>query len=248
MNRNNGFVVITSQRSGSTWFTKLLDSHESVICVGEIFKSDDKIRYPEYAFIRYRKKNIRNKILNLINSDLLINEHLDNFYTTFNNPSGFKLMNNHIKTAPVLIKYIIKNNIKPIILIRKNILQKTMSKMYSITSGKWDNFRKNEYPEKVNINIRTLLLELNNAVQEEQDLMNFSNLTNSLTLSYENLYRNPKSELNRVFDRLEVQNQQFNFKIEKTITHKDYSTLIENYSQIKEVLHDSKFKHEIHTI
>ena len=42
MSRPATFVVVTTQRSGSSWVVDLLDSHPSVACYAELFRVTDR--------------------------------------------------------------------------------------------------------------------------------------------------------------------------------------------------------------
>ena len=60
------FVILTTQRSGSIWLMSLLDSHEAILCAGEVFKSGKRalaIRYSEYSFTSFCRRSIGNRLL-----------------------------------------------------------------------------------------------------------------------------------------------------------------------------------------
>ena len=71
------FVIVNTQRTGSTHLVKLLDSHPSILCAGEIF-------YPpsgsEYAIQKYINQKLSRKIRNLAYRSGLVEEFLDDFY------------------------------------------------------------------------------------------------------------------------------------------------------------------------
>ena len=124
--KNSNFIVLSSQRSGSTWLTKLIDNHPSILCAGEVFKHDSNIRHSEYSFLHCKNKNIYHRLLSIINPKTLVKQHLDTFFNLQYNACGFKLMCNQLAKYPYIQKYIIDNKIKIIILQRENIVHKTM--------------------------------------------------------------------------------------------------------------------------
>lgn len=93
------FVTITNQRSGSSLFHRLLDSHPDILALQEEMRD---------------AKTIGRKTMF---------KRLDSIYAKENEfkTVGFKLQHNHITRD--LIEYIVDNNVKVIQLIRRDVLE-----------------------------------------------------------------------------------------------------------------------------
>jgi len=127
------FVVFTTPRTGSSLLIKTLDTHPEIFCAGELFFFKGDIYHTEYKY-PFWKFPVSNKVNYLINYPkifLTLKSFLNKFYGQNNEDSikakGFKLM--HFQTYYIrgIFKYIKKNDIKVIVLIRKNVLRNTLS-------------------------------------------------------------------------------------------------------------------------
>src|SRR3982751_3669000 len=101
------FVILTTQRSGSTVLTRTLDKHPEIFCAGEIFlEAKAGVHHPEWHFSPWRivgkKQSKLNKAINYINLKLNAIKHIKAFYADAQgiNAKGFKLMYSHTKSAP----------------------------------------------------------------------------------------------------------------------------------------------------
>ena len=128
------FVVFTTPRTGSSLLIKTLDSHPEIFCAGELFffKGDiyrTECRYPFWRFSFLSNK--LNYVLNYPKLFITLNGFLNKFYADKNKPAikakGFKLMLFQTYYTPGILNYLKKNNVKVILLIRKNVLRNTLS-------------------------------------------------------------------------------------------------------------------------
>jgi len=127
------FVVFTTPRTGSSLLIKTLDTHPEIFCAGELFFFKGDIYHTEYRypFWRFPFSNKINYIINYPKIFFSLNSFLNQFYKesskTGIKSKGFKLMHFQTYYTPGILNYIRKNNIKVIVLIRKNILRNTLS-------------------------------------------------------------------------------------------------------------------------
>src|SRR3954464_11657072 len=116
------FVILTTQRSGSTVLTRTLDEHPEIFCAGEIFLETKKgMHHPEWHFPTWsivdKKQSKLNKVINYVNLKLNAIKHIKAFYADAPEclrAKGFKLMYSHIKSTPFIWDYIKKNDLKVI--------------------------------------------------------------------------------------------------------------------------------------
>jgi Sulfotransferase family len=134
---DRGFIIFTTQRSGSTVLTRTLDEHPEIFCAGELFQTSDDMYHPEWHFAAWgmesKSHSVQkiNKIINYPNLRFRSIPHVKKFFNSNEKGEkvrGFKLMFTHIKTAPHLWEYLKKRKIKVIVLIRSNVFKTTLSR------------------------------------------------------------------------------------------------------------------------
>lgn len=101
------FVIVTSQRTGSTLLVRSLDQADEILCAGEIFHSGPNRFHAEFKFPRriYRSHLIT-RFVDVQLSKGRIHRHLTNFYGVAGQRMtavGFKLMISHTRTFPDIV-------------------------------------------------------------------------------------------------------------------------------------------------
>src|SRR5262249_19790651 len=102
-------------------------------CAGELFFFKGDIYHTEhqYPFWRFPVSSKVNYLINYPKIFLTLNNFLNKFYEKNSKDlikaKGFKLMHFQTYYTPCILNYIRKNNIKVIVLMRKNILRNTLS-------------------------------------------------------------------------------------------------------------------------
>ena len=126
------FVVLSTQRSGTTWVIDMLNSHPSVSAYGELFVLDGKGRPPWGArdmpfWETYRKHHAVNGHSDP--EDLII-RYLDRLYAPRSaiKAIGFKLMYGQSGAHPDVLDYLRARGASVIHLIRRNYLDIIISK------------------------------------------------------------------------------------------------------------------------
>jgi LPS sulfotransferase NodH len=138
------FIILSTQRSGSTVLIRSLDTHPEIFCAGEMFNVAKGMHHKEWFFGRWgisSKNNFikkLNKIINYPNLKYNSPKHLDDFFSANEKGEklrGFKLMRNQIKENPAIISYLEKHKVKVILLIRKNIFTNALSRFKMKETG-----------------------------------------------------------------------------------------------------------------
>jgi LPS sulfotransferase NodH len=123
LDRSNKFVVLTSQRSGSTWLIDVLNNVKSITAYGELFLPrlrDWASGAPDYPqFIEWKPNRLRVRPFSVF-------AYLDELY---NQPGavGFKLMYSHLRAYPEIWGYICRHRIRVMHLVRPNHLDVIIS-------------------------------------------------------------------------------------------------------------------------
>src|SRR4051794_15794370 len=136
------FVILTTQRSGSTVLTRTLDEHPEILCAGELFlDTKPGVHHPEWHFPAWSivgKNGFKlNKVVNYLNLKLNAARHLNSFYADAQGvkAKGFKLMYSQVRSAPFIWDYIRNNDIKVIVLIRENVFRMALSRYKMSKTG-----------------------------------------------------------------------------------------------------------------
>ena len=118
------FVVLATQRSGSTWLMSVLNGLSGVSAQGELFlprqrsserRWDSDFAYPRFVELETRRRRPFSTF-----------EYLDDFFAT--SPSaGFKLMYSQLKVYPEIVPYLIRKRIPVVHLVRTNHLDVLIS-------------------------------------------------------------------------------------------------------------------------
>ena len=138
------FVIFTTPRTGSTLLIKSLDSHPEVFCGGELFFFRGAIYHNEwrYPFLRLPIGAKLNYIVNYPKIFLSLKKFLNKFFNAnakSEKARGFKLMHFQTFYTPGIFSYLKDNDVKVIVLIRKNVLRNTLSDLRARTTKVYHN-------------------------------------------------------------------------------------------------------------
>ncbi len=134
------FVLLTTQRTGSSWLTTLLDSHPSSDAYGELFLPGEGERPPWGARRVERFWSARDKLARSGRSTRRPRatfSYLDHLFAS--NPDaqaiGFKLMYDQAVKYPETLVYCMRNRVRVIHLVRPNILDMVISRELMVARG-----------------------------------------------------------------------------------------------------------------
>ncbi|HAG84634.1 MAG TPA: hypothetical protein DCL61_26645 [Cyanobacteria bacterium UBA12227] len=241
------FVVITKQRSGSSWLIDLLNSHEDIRAFGEIFLDRpvevqpwNQNTLPPIRFYEFKTFNsnfrpwITWQYLNMINS-----------WTDKYQAVGFKLMYNHLWHYPEILSKLIFDQYKFIHLIRKNPLDNLLSIQHKKQTGlpHWVGNAEVKL-QKVYLNPQFLI---NNLERHENQIYFARMMLRCLPLpviqiTYEFLYQNCQEALKTLGFFLSINPNSFSKSNFNKIAVGSYRDKIENYEEVKELLSSTRFQ------
>jgi LPS sulfotransferase NodH len=123
---NSGaFVVLTTQRNGSTWFMSVLNNYDDVIAQGELFlprpRSTKKRWDSEFAYTRYFESGTQYGV-----RPFSVFRYLDAFFAQGKHV-GFKLMYSQLRTYPEILVYLLRRPVQVVHLVRANHLDVLIS-------------------------------------------------------------------------------------------------------------------------
>lgn len=252
------FCILTTQRSGSTWFSELLNNHEDICMLQELFlrkKTRRKGVYsknprewpgaPKEKFAHYRNFIDRPESgVRPISTFRYLNEFGECFSNKYYSV-GFKLMYNQLVKQPEVLLKLAVDNYKIIHLIRSNYLDVLISKT-RLKKGGSSHAKSKLDMEPVILETSSLLRNI--SIQRNLNLFFSAALklfpNPTLEVSYCDLKNNRKGTLESVEDFLGV--RRMNFSSYESRLHKmgegTYKEKIMNYKQVEEVLSGTKYE------
>jgi len=249
------FIVLSSQRSGSTWLMDILNNIDGVTASGELFiprrgknktkqllttrslpLREDLQSFPRFQTVYTLPQAIRPfSVFNYLN-----------IFFFFPNINCFKLMYSQLLIYPEIWFYIIQKQLPIIHLVRKNnldvIISKEVRKITNIARIEDGDIELTVL--EIELNTKSLINLLNNLNRQTKIaswLLNSFNVKN-IEIFYENLLDDP-NEFKRIYEFLSIIETQVETisKFKKIIT-KDHSQIISNYAEIKKILSNTEYE------
>jgi LPS sulfotransferase NodH len=242
----NNFVVLTTQRSGSTWLIGILNQLENTTACDELFLNRHRIVGKKYwdsdfaypRFIDFQPEGWKK------NRPFSVFTYLEELYQQPGS-MGFKLMYSHLKAHPEILFYLMVKRISVIHLIRQNHLDVIVSRQVKHKTGRAHVLVGEQKPEKVLIELDTqTLIKTIQELQNKQDvirkLLHRFHLRH-IEVIYEDLVRD-RDRFNPIWNFMAIDTLGYlpPPKLVK-IRRGGHAEVIRNYNEVKAVLMDSAF-------
>jgi LPS sulfotransferase NodH len=131
------FMIVGTQRTGTTWIRTTLCSHPSVQAFGEVFLYSHG-RLPLFrtagkdvvqSYGTYIDHSPWRKIMHFVRRRAIVEEYLDQLYADSSaGATGFKFMRTQAKQFPSVIQYAMEHRIKIVHVVRENVLKTYISR------------------------------------------------------------------------------------------------------------------------
>lgn len=240
------FCLLTTPRSGSTWFLSLLNSHPQIGTFGEAFlnKPANKSAWHNLAFLpadrfctfQRRTRSIR-PWSTFQYMDMLVDE-----FSTGRQALGFKLMYRQLLKQLEILPKMIRERYRIVHLVRENYLDVLISETIMRKRGEAHSNREVGRPT-VYLKPSSLVRVLK-AKKVWVDAARVALRTLSLPVlevTYESLLQDVETTLRRTTDFLSVpSHSDYESAFKKISSAPDWER-IENYEQVKEVLANTPF-------
>ena len=245
------FVVLSTQRSGSTFLGTCLGSHPDIQSYGEIFqyfrveRPDDlnpPIRY-QVSYQKYIEESFLRKLADRFWQKGLIHRYLDQTYSKFEDKEavGFKLMYSQAAKRPDIVDWLKKNNVKVVHLIRKNHLKTVVSLELAKKRGIYASTQPLE-TTKIFLDPDSLQAQLNNRKELIEAHRSLFKENPYLEIEYEAFVKSRQMETSRLLAFLEVkESQKLTSELAKSNSN-SLRDLIENYEEVAHQLRGSRFE------
>ena len=242
------FIILTTQRSGSTWLVDMLNNHPNIVAFSELFLENAAKDKPTWA----GEKDILLRQAYLRKSKGILKRfrpfscfrYLGYVYSYKGsvNAIGFKLMYSQLWHCPEILVYLLLNKVCIIHLIRINILDVILSKEASLIRGSFHSFD-NVGQVQVNLNTSNLLDRLrwgNRKIKLAKRLFSCSGLPYIEVEYQELLSKSRKFDDMLNFLGIEKGKQKLETPLKK-VNRESHMEMIANYEEVRRILKDTKY-------
>jgi len=162
------FIVLTTQRSGATFFIKCLASHPKIACRHEtVFSQVNRFKFfsfdrPTSFYYQYRSSSLGRQLAHRFSRRSLVYDCIDDYFCTLPSSSkaiGFKLSYNHVRKYPEIADWITDHDVRIVHFVRTNVLRTILSLATAKKRGVYHATQEVE-PVRVHLDPRKLLRDL----------------------------------------------------------------------------------------
>lgn len=244
------FIVLSTQRSGSTWVVDMLSSHPRVVAYSELLMhggrgrpkwgGDERLVY--WPTFLEQNGSPRSRITRAY----LLWRYLGRVYAPQPgiDAAGFKLMYSQLDVSRPLLPFLVLKRVRVIHLIRRNVLDIVLSKEAGRARQGVLHARSGQSIETVRIHLRTDDL-LERMAEHELEVESARARFRRIGLPYEEVvYEGLVSEqevgFSSLFRFLGVEAQPVSSSLQK-VNPTAHEELIENYGEVREALEGTRF-------
>jgi LPS sulfotransferase NodH len=199
------FLILSTQRSGSTLIRTSLASHPDIQCFGEIFLPGYT---GEYSFDDFLRSKRIPSAAAFILRPALVNEHLNTLYRNgAASAVGFKVMYNQIGYRPyrfpTVMSYARRQGIRILHLIRENPLNTIVSRWFAQQTKQYhtENLRR---PNPMPVDVEWVIRKINQIEKVKAGWRKSLVGTSFLEVSYESFVGNKKEVSGKMLQFLDV--------------------------------------------
>jgi hypothetical protein len=190
------FVVLTSQRTGSTLLIRSLDSSSRIFCAGELFRRGRGIHHLEYRFPFELLGSVNlGKLCDAFASRFRIRKHLSNFYLAAGvgvEAVGFKLMVSQLRRYPAILPTAVTTGWRLLFLFREDTLAAALSYCRAKASGVFhsDKLHNVDVPPSIVVDENEFVRVLRECKSDKRELVRMHRKYGGLLIRYEDMVSN----------------------------------------------------------
>lgn len=235
----SNFIILTSQRTGSTLFWRYLDQHPSIGVFGELLLKTSR---KDESYKAFKNLTLNSKIRHLFDKKNSVDQFLNKVFSSDKpvQSIGFKLMYDQINKP--IDKWINNNEIKIIHLVRRNTLKVILSlktakkrKLYHST-GK-------EKIEKVNIKLKPkkTLKEIETIQKNIKKYRELYLKKDYIEIFYEDFVEDMNKQAQEIFSFLGLNPFKCSTIPLKKINPDSIQAIVDNYDEIETFFKKTKY-------
>ena len=239
------FVVLGTQRTGTTLLVTSLANHPEILCFGESFKAfrpKSNVDTRDSGYLTYRKQHLSKRIGHYFWRRRVIEKFLDELYTAESRAAvGFKLMFNQVRNNDSIVAYLVANGVKAINVYRSNVLKTLVSRLSAQSSGV---FHATQVATRQKVVVPTgSLLQRLQKLELEKDcwVRHLGNRLPMMRISYEGFVADPDLCGAQVLQFLGVTKIPLKSPLAK-LNPDNLQDIVENLAEVKSVIAGSPFE------
>jgi len=244
------FVILGTQRTGTTLVRTSLSSHPNILCCGEVFNLGKRPYSKPDGYWHYSRQDFNRRLKALFNPQKMTAGYLEQLYSSEGYSAiGFKFMLSDCLTRPYIWPLLLNRNVKAILVSRRNSLKTLVSRRSASASGiyhisKTLNIKtavETWTPRKITINTKTVIDDLSN-IELECSLWRtrLDNVVEHIDVVYEEYAGSIDAGNRRILEFLDVPQLQLTSDLKK-INPDNLGDLISNYDDLAKVLKGTKY-------
>ena len=250
------FVVVTTQRSGSTWLIDKLNSHPKITAFEGVFMLNSEVgsvtKHGEKGLVKWNTHRLNNKSgINLRPASIY--KYLSELYSPSDKSAsesrGFKLMYNELMRYPEIFAFLVRRRIHIVHLYRENIFDVIISNHVLKQSGTAHYEDESSRPTgtKIHVDLRTLKSRM---YKRWFGFKVICFLLRSLpssyhSVSYESLCQD-EAAFNKIIQFLGYSDEDVALKSSLVkINRSSYEDTVVNFDEVKRVIGSTRFAHMI---
>jgi LPS sulfotransferase NodH len=245
-------VVLSTQRSGSTFLVDYLSSTPGVLVHSELFQrlrpelvgSPNRPRHYDIAYQTYRRSTVFRKLAHKFRRRALINEYLDDVLSTKPGVDviGMKLMYDQTRKYPEVLSWLETHEVSYIHLIRENLLEMIASRELAVKRGNYSMLKPLDAMQ-IHLDVDRLTTDLTLITDEIEHFRRYCSTLPSREVTYEGLVANKAGVSREILEFLGAKSHESaGSKLKKT-NPAPLSDVIANYDQVASALaKDPRFR------
>ena len=241
------FIIISTQRTGSTLLRTSLDSHPDIRCHGEVF-------LPHYGggqgYYKYVQQQPFGRLGNIIRRKTTVFEYLDRLYAEPGHGAiGLKVMYGQLRVFPryfpMILDYIREFDIGVIHHVRENpvltLVSRYRLKESGVAHARTD--RESQAAQKqVFVPVNRLIRNLDMLEKQKKRWREELGSVNHIEVTYENLTGGTEGESKRILRFLNVDDTITLESSLRRIATRPLSQMVENFGDFRRVLQGTEYE------
>jgi LPS sulfotransferase NodH len=204
------FVVIASQRTGSTLLVRSLDTASHIFCAGEIFHPGPQTLHREFQYPYLRPgRNLLARVTAPLLQKGKVRRHLNHFFGTAGQgvqAVGFKLMVSQADRYPAILDWLRRRRAIAIVLQRQNTFDAALSYCMASLTGRYHSDRTIEVEKRdpVTISDADFGRYFQACARDRARLLDLHVSLGGMLLSYEDLVGDWDGSIARIGEHLDI--------------------------------------------